>query len=478
MQNFKMDIPEIESELGEVVRMFGASDNPSFKIDFFWNLAHSEEIFVRINNQTFSYPKPIIHAQIKHEYRRLFVREAKKALYKALESHLGHSLPWGATTGIRPTKLVYEMLGRGETLPTIVKNLQKEFFISAPKADLVTQIVANQTGFLERNSRFVNLYIHIPLCPDKCKYCSFVSVPMHKQKGLIAPYVEKLVQEIQAAKAFIASNNQKIYSVYMGGGTPTALDDMDFKTILQAVGSLTKGTEFTVEAGRPETITREKCTIMQACGVTRVSVNPQSLNDDTLISIGRGHTVEDFYTAFNVAKAFGFSINTDCIAGLADESSEDFMHTMDRLVALKPDNITLHTLSVKRGSILKESRQGIAGDSNPCNSGLVNNSISNRVEKSLQLLSQNGYLPYYLYRQKQMLENLENIGFCLPNTQCVNNISVMEESLSVVACGAGAISKRIEHDKNLIQRFANPKDIKLYLERFDTILKNKQQFFA
>ncbi|MCL2375215.1 MAG: coproporphyrinogen dehydrogenase HemZ [Firmicutes bacterium] len=468
------NIPNIYAELNEVVRIFITEDSAA---DFVIDFSLTDKIVIRINNQihTFPYPKELGPNPIIQKRNQL--RTCKKALFLALKAHFKQNPPWGALTGIRPTKLVYEMQQEENSLEVIAERLQSEYFVSPQKADLACEIVKNQKGYFEKKPHLVNLYIHVPFCPTRCHYCSFISVPIQKQKHLVAEYVENLCIEIENAKNLIKQNNQEIYSVYIGGGTPTVLEDAQFESVLKAIAVKNlpiPKIEFSCEAGRPDTITDKKIALMQKYGVTRVSVNPQSLNDTTLQKIGRGHSAQDFFDVFQKVKAAGFIINVDLMAGLEGESITDFQNTLDQILPLSPYNITVHTLAAKRGSKLFEEKQIKPTD------GFIPlvNSVSAMTDYALDTLKQNNYKPYYLYRQKRAQENLENVGFSLPNTQCVNNITVMEEMLSVVACGAGAISKKINHATNYIERYANPKDVKLYLERFNTILLAKLDFLC
>ena len=260
----------------------------------------------------------------------------------------------------------------------------------------------------------------------------------------------------------IKRSGKKIYSIYVGGGTPTALPDDCFEKVLSALPS---GVEFTCEAGRPDTITREKAEIMKKNGVTRVCVNPQSLCDQTLEKIGRKHTCADFFAAYELIKSYEFDINVDLIAGLCDETESMFLSSVEKIALLRPDNVTVHTLSIKNGSALKNE-----------GSEVKNSDVEKMVDDAYALLTKAGYSPYYLYRQKNMLGNLENIGYSLPGKICANNVTTMEETLSVVACGAGAISKRI-FPKGRIERLANLRDASLYIEQESQRLQKKLEFF-
>jgi len=468
MFTLKTDAIDIHAELCDVIRLFTDDYDPLYyEIEFFAPT-------IKINGAVFELEKATPMEQCATP---VFKRTAKNALYRALRKYFSRDMPWGSLTGIRPSKLCYDYLRDGADFEHILKKLQRDYFVSPKKAALIGQIVQNQQGYFSRHPNFVNLYVHIPFCPSRCNYCSFVSVPMEKQKKLVEPYIEKLCAEIMAAKELIYRANRKIYSVYIGGGTPTVLGDELFSRVLEATENAAEDSrpgkaslarmEFTCEAGRPETITSEKLAVMKRYGVTRVSVNPQSLNDATLLAVGRGHTERDFYEAYERVKEAGFTINVDLIAGLAVETPADFSRTLKKVAALRPENITVHPLCRKRGSALKEQAvKEFAGG------------IASMTGLAHEYLATQGYLPYYLYRQKQMLENLENVGYCLPGFQCVNNITVMEEMLSVVACGAGAISKLVLPLQNRIERLANVKDIKLYLERFDEKIEKKEKFFA
>jgi len=475
MLTLKSDVEKIEAELLELVRMFDSGNLlKDIAIVFYYNKL-ADSIIITIDGKEYKFEKTVLPHINSHEIRKFFVRTCKIALYKALKSHFKHDLPWGALTGIRPTKMLYEMLGQGVLLKNAVKNLEDQYFVSPKKTRLVAEIVKNQNEQLlkkEDRKRFINLYVHIPFCPSRCNYCSFVSVPMVKQKQLVASYIKQLIEEIEVSKAIIQKNNQVLFSVYIGGGTPTSLNDSDFEAVLNAIGKNETKIEYTVEAGRPDTITKEKCDLMKRFGVTRVSVNPQSLHNKTLQNIGRLHTAQDFFTAYEIAKKHYFDINVDLIAGLQGEKQKDFLYTLDRILDLKPENLTIHTLCQKRGSEAIINNQNCRGD------GLwLMPKVSDMIDDSISKLTQVDYRPYYLYRQKNALDNLENIGFSLPNKQCVNNITVMEEILSVIACGAGAISKRIFIKDNRIERLATPKDIKCYLERKEEVLKKKKIFF-
>ncbi|MBO5215142.1 MAG: coproporphyrinogen dehydrogenase HemZ [Clostridia bacterium] len=416
---------------------------------------------VSVDDKAFEFNSSVDLPSTVLEIKRLSKRAAKASIFGAIKEVSGIEVPWGSLTGIRPSKLVYDMLGEGVTLNECRKEMQKRFSVSEKKANLICDIVQNQEGFYQKNERLFNLYVHIPFCTTKCNYCSFITEPLHRCKRLIPDYVKTLRREIEDAVSQINARG-KLFSVYVGGGTPTALEANEIISLFE--GFPFSEVEFTVEAGRPDTITKEKMDALKSLGVNRVCVNPQTLNDQTLNRIGRAHTSADFFEKYALVKQYGFRINVDLIAGLNGETLNDFKYTLDKINDIRPDNITVHTLSRKNGSALKNEGR------------YENDEVSAMVSYAYDELTRAGYLPYYLYRQKQMLGNQENVGYCLPGTQCANNITTMEDCLSVIACGAGAITKIVLPSENRIERFADVRDVRLYLQTFEEKLKDKQKF--
>lgn len=390
----------------------------------------------------------------EHREKRL----NKIIVYRALEKHTGKTMPWGALTGVRPTKLFYECLRNNRDASAARRIMEYVYGVSEGRAKLLEDIIGAQRGRVFYPEGFINLYVHIPYCTTRCSYCSFVSMPIEKCREQSKEYVKLLCDEIKASVDFLARAGKTVLSVYIGGGTPTALGERELDDVLAAIGNF--DCEYTCEAGRPDTITRAKLDILKSHGVTRVCVNPQTLNNDTLIKIGRSHTVDDFFAAYDMCKAMNFDINCDLIAGLEDETLEDFKVSFDGIKSLIPENITVHSLSKKNGSGIRYSDG-------------VNFSAPEMTEYALNHLD--GYTPYYLYRQKRQAGNLENVGFCKAGKQCVNNITTMEETVGVMACGAGAISKSINGGN--IARLANMRDVGLYILRFEERLKYKLEFF-
>ena len=465
MYNFNTNyIPS--GEIEDEVRMFSRfiPDETDIKHENRINGDLSENI-VTIDRKEYVFSDKIsTEADDGLEYKKEVKRSAKNAVYKALKDYTKAIMPWGSLTGIRPTKLAYEYLTCGGSVENLSGYMVKKYDILPKKAEILQNIILCQAEYLVNPDEYVNLYVHIPFCATKCVYCSFITHVVDKSKKLIVPYTDCLVKEIEQSVDLIHKSGKKIYSIYVGGGTPTALPDDCFEKVLKVLSGF--NVEFTCEAGRPDTITKEKAEIMKRYGVTRVCVNPQSLCDRTLEKIGRKHTSADFFEAYKLIESYGFDINVDLIAGLCDEDEKTFLSSVNKVAVLKPGNVTVHTLSVKNGSALKND------------GGEVKNAdVEKMVDDAYNLLTGCGYLPYYLYRQKNMLGNLENIGYSLPGKMCANNVTTMEETLSVVACGAGAISKRI-FPKGRIERLANLRDAALYIEQDDERLKKKIDFFT
>lgn len=388
------------------------------------------------------------------EFIRYEKRYAKLSLYNALSDYLGVSLPWGALTGIRPVKFAYNEGNEWQ------KVMRDEMHVSEKKLDIVSRIIDSQKDVYDKTEGNCDLFISVPFCPSRCSYCSFVSNEIGKEKRL-EEYVSALCKEIRAALPLI----KHLRSVYIGGGTPVSLPLDLLERILQAVGDV--NCEYTVEAGRPDCIDDATLTLLKKYGVTRVCVNPQSFNDKTLALIGRKHSAKDVIDKFALAKEYGFIVNTDLIAGLTGETFEDFKHSIDIAVGLSPENITVHTLSLKKGSILKE------------NCGRLNVSdIEKMVDYAAETLISHGYAPYYTYRQKYMAGNLENTGYTKNGFACVYNVDVMEEIADNLACGANGVSKKLFDGGDRIERYGAPKDIKTYIDKIDEIISRKNKLFA
>lgn len=394
------------------------------------------------------------------EAKRLEKRYLKIALYGVLVFLTGRELPYGCLTGIRPTKL-YAELGEGAHDVFL-----QDFSVRPEKLALIERIVREQEGLRNPDpGRVADLFVFIPFCPTRCAYCSFVSMPVDRQRKLLRPYTDDLTEEIGWLKKRAKKLGYSIRAVYVGGGTPTALP-LDMLDEVLAACRVRGAKEFTVEAGRPDTITEEALALLKSRGVTRVSVNPQTFNDETLKRIGRRHTAADVERAYALARD-RFDVNMDLIAMLPGESAEDFFRTVDRAAELSPANVTVHTLYLKKGSELRTVGY----------KSTENSEAERMVDYALTKLSASGYEPYYMYRQKYTSGNLENVGYTKPGKACLYNMDVMEEDTTVFAAGAAAISKKVTPAINLIERNANYKEPLEYVKHFDTVMQRQKDFW-
>ena len=405
------------------------------------------------------------------EAKRRIKRAAKTAVFELLMDKFGFCPPWGSLTGIRPTRLLYERLEAGQSLEDAAKALTQEFYVSPEKAELLREIVQMQKGLLIPPEDTFDLYIHIPFCASRCAYCSFATQVVGKGK-LTGPYTEALLNELRGSAKMMEELGLRLRAGYIGGGTPTAIDCGKLELILETAMTLFPNTvEWTVEAGRPDTIDEEKLKMLKRLGVKRICVNPQTFSDETLRRIGRAHSAEDIVRAYFQAREAGFDdINMDLIAALPGEDTDVFGHTLDKTLELAPEAVTVHTLAIKRSSKLHEQLT-VAGDSH-------NQAGVEVAEKMVSLarrtLGTAGYKPYYLYRQKYMAGNLENVGYAKEGFACLYNIGNMEETQRVLAVGAGAISKWLFSRERRIERAPNLRNIEEYISRTDDMLERKR----
>ena len=393
------------------------------------------------------------------EFKRFAKRFAKLAFYNLLSAQTGTAMPYGALTGIRPTKLAYTELAAGRDY----KELFRECKVTEENTRLVERILEVQKPYYE-NKGGQDLFISLPFCPTKCEYCSFITAPISATRGYVEKYVDCLENELESVRGILTD----IKSIYIGGGTPFTIDERQLTRIYASINALNlKKCEYTVEAGRPDTFTEEKLKISKDFGVSRICVNPQTFNDQTLVKIGRKHTAEDMLKAYEMANKYGFDINIDLIAGLTDETLEDFAKSLKRAIDLDPANITVHVLSLKSGARLKENCER-----------LFINDIGEMIALSREELTKAGYRPYYTYRQKYQAGGHENCGWAKPGKECVYNIDVMEEIADNVAVGANAISKRVFSAEERIERCASPKDIPTYIAKVDKIIADRNKLFG
>lgn len=397
-------------------------------------------------------------------------RKLAVCLYECFVKITGYKAPFGILTGIRPAKLFLKFekelgnLGAKE----FFKN---EFKVSDSKITLCESTVKSEEEIISlSNKNSYSLYLSIPFCPSRCSYCSFVSHSVESAKAIIPDYVEYLCKELKTVSDTANRLNLKLETVYIGGGTPTAIDAKYLEKVLCAVNdnfSLKGIKEFTVEAGRPDTITEEKLQIIKQSGATRISINPQTMNDSILESIGRKHTSKQMTDAFYLARKIGFdNINTDLIAGLAGDTVESFNLTLDKILELDPESVTVHSLSLKRASTLNK-----LGDLPEIKTGIV---ASEMVDIARNRLTNNGILPYYMYRQSKTVGNLENVGYAKKGYEGLYNVYIMDETHTILACGAGAVTKLRNPNGSEIERIFNFKYPYEYISRFDEQIKRKE----
>lgn len=469
------DAPEFFSDLGDVLRLFYG--------DVTVSLTEGEDVFEhhfaardgqwidhwRHGDMACTLAEPAFEGT-PVEVKRLRKRQVKLCLYNLLKKCTGMQPPWGSLTGIRPTRLLYEAMEAGMTLGEAVRHVEAAYDVSPDRAALLGEIARMQDGIREARPDQFDLYIGIPFCKTRCSYCSF-SAGEIGDGSRVGPYVDALLREIELCRRLMLEKGMALRAGYVGGGTPTAIPCNDLERILAAAQeAFPAAVEWTVEAGRPDTIDEEKLRMLKARDVGRISVNPQTFNDETLRRIGRAHTGEETLAAYALARRLGFDdINMDLIAALPGETVDDFRHTLDVVQSLQPDSVTVHSLAIKRSSRLHEQLTVSGGHSQIGAEG-----AGEMIALARERLTADGYRPYYLYRQKYMAGNLENVGYARPGKACLYNIGNMEETVSVLALGAGAISKWLFDRALRIERAPNVRNIDEYIARVDEMVDRKR----
>lgn len=460
---------EYVGDLMELIRLFESRTDEEIALDV--NYRTEDGIFnIELSADKFGtfkkfYSFPITY-NCELERKRVEKRYLKVAIYRTLCFLTGVELPYGCLTGIRPTKLFCEIDASKEKYGgrSASEVFSSDYGVSPAKVALIERTVDVQKPYRNVAENY-DVFVFIPFCPTRCAYCSFVSLPLNKQQKLVAPYVECLKRELLQLREIVTARELPVRAVYVGGGTPTSIGVENLSEILDLLDFGAK--EFTVEAGRPDTISKDMVDMLIEKGVTRVSVNPQTFCDRTLEILGRQHRVSDIYGAYALVKG-KLDVNMDLIAMLPGESFEDFCRSVDIAVMLGPENITVHTLYLKHGSRLKlENYDG--GDFD---------TAAKMVDYAYKKLTESGYSPYYMYRQKYTSGNLENVGYCKQGKACLYNIDIMEEDTSILAAGANAISKKWDSSKNLITRCANYKEPLEYVKNIDMMLERQRDFFA
>lgn len=402
-----------------------------------------------------------------YQYRE---HELCRLLFHGLKSITGINPPWGLMTGIRPVKKVIGMMKVPFEEEKIKKFFANHYEVSEKKIELAFNTAENQIPILDKiDSKAVSLYISIPFCPTRCSYCSFVSHSVSSAFKLIPQYIECLCREIKIIGDIVKENNIKVDTIYFGGGTPTSISAEQIEAVMKTISEnfdLNNIREYNYEAGRADTITESKLRVIKEYGADRISINPQTFNNEILKKIGRLHTGEDTIKAYETARKIGFSnINMDLIAGLPEESAESFKKSLDTAISLDPESITVHTLTFKRsGNLYGNSREYLKNKNN----------VDEMIDYSVERLISNGYNPYYLYRQKNTIDNLENVGYAKKGFESYYNIYIMDETQTILGAGSAASSKLL-YDNGRIERVRNYKFPYEYISRFDELMKKKKE---
>ena len=477
----KLNKPEFEYDIHSLIKAFFPEENVSAtaeekkydeEITRMFQICYGEkEISIAWDGVT-SGKKGEVSFEVDFSDRQATKNQLKQKLYQVLSDITGEKLPWGTLTGIRPTKIPMKLLEEGKSKAEIRSYMKDTYFASDEKIELSIDIAERELEILKKidYENGYSLYIGIPFCPTTCLYCSFTSFPLVSWRTKVDSYLDALEHELDYVA--VKFGKKHLNSIYIGGGTPTTLEPYQLDRLIRKIRcsfDLSDCLEFTVEAGRPDSITREKLETLKKWGITRISINPQTMKDETLKIIGRRHTVAQTVESFQMARELGFDdINMDLIMGLPEESLEDVKNTLDQVKALKPDNLTVHSLALKRAARLNMFKEDYKDYK------MVN--TTEHMDLTAEYAREMGLEPYYLYRQKSMAGNLENVGYASPGKAGIYNILIMEEKQTIVACGAGTVTKRVYGDGR-IDRCDNVKDVKLYMEKIDEMIRRKQKLF-
>ena len=453
----------------EVYQLFNVYFSMS-NIDFVEEDKSDYKVYIDDETLKFIYKdyqrKEKISEEKKHSIRRFIficLRELTNDIY-----------PWGILIGIRPSKIALKLLKEGNTEEEVINIFKERYLAHEDKAKLCIDVARAEERIVNKDKNNIAVYIGMAFCPTRCVYCSFTANPIAAHKKMVMPYIEALIKEINGMSSYIKEKNLNIESVYFGGGTPTSVNDEEFAMVMKEIyDNFIKDNnvkEFTVECGRPDSINKNKLQTMKDYKVNRISINPQTMNDKTLKLIGRNHTSEDIIEKFNMARNLGFEhINMDLIIGLPGEGYEEFLNTKNEIIKLKPDSITIHGLALKRGSAMYENfvlKKGIEVT--------LQDEIIKMYAETKILGDSLGLSPYYMYRQKNMVGNMENLGYAKKGKECIYNIQMIEEKQTIIALGAAAVSKVVFLEEDRLERFPNLKDLHEYIRRIDEMIKRKK----
>ncbi len=409
------------------------------------------------------------------EIKRRLHQALKISFYRAAVLHLPKAPEWGAMTGIRPAKVAAKLFKAGKSNEEVEKILRDTYYVQ-PRRRALSISAALEGIRVEKSldARDISIYIGIPFCASRCKYCSFVSHSIDKAQHLVEPYIETLMCEMKEVSKTVSELNLSVKTVYIGGGTPTALSCEELKCVMQTLRDnfdLSDVLEYTVEAGRPDTADIEKIKMISEMGATRISVNPQTMDNRVLALMGRNHTAEDIVRMVSdIRKTSNMLINMDLIAGLPGDSFEGFCDSLNKVCALNPDNITVHTLAIKKGSTLRDEKMELPSPK----------SVEQMVDFAFDTVTSNGFAPYYLYRQKYMSGNLENVGYAKPDAESAYNVLIMEELHTILSFGAGGVTKIVDNENARIERIFNPKYPYEYnkIETFENTCNKIKNFYT
>lgn len=482
MITVKLNKPEFEYDIHSLIKAFypakevyvsekdkETEDVIDYHMEVVYGAADIALKFFRVNNDLALEIVSDTRISVDFENRKETKNELKRALYRMLSDYTGQKLPWGNLTGIRPTKIPMTLLEEGKTEQEIAAYMRDTYEVSEEKTELSIAIAKRELELLKKldYENGYSLYIGIPFCPSTCLYCSFTSYPLGIWKNRMDDYLTALEKEIEFTAVKFA--HKKLNTIYIGGGTPTTLTAEQLDRLIRKIKcsfDLSYLVEFTVEAGRPDSITEDKLKVLRRHDIDRISINPQTMKQETLDLIGRRHTVEQTVESFQLARSLGFAnINMDLIVGLPEETLEDVANTMERLRELDPDSITVHSLAIKRAARLRMFQDDYK------NYKIVN--TKEHIDLTARISEEMGLEPYYLYRQKNMAGNFENVGYAKPGKAGIYNILIMEEKQTIMALGAGATTKFVFEHATRMERVENVKDINNYLERTDEMINRK-----